>query len=60
MAKATGKDITETKQVNIVFLNNSALSTESRPVNLVVINDKVVPDPKEINPGVIINAQQTK
>ncbi len=57
--KSSSADKTETKVTSTVFLNNTS-STESRPVTYVVINNKVVPDPKELNPGVIINAQQTK
>ncbi len=62
MAKKAGKDATETTStVTPIYLNNStAPSSISKSVDLVVINNQVVPDPNQVNPGVVINAQQTK
>ena len=62
MAIISGKDKTETKtNVSQVYLNNAPVPTSvNKAVEYVVINNKVVADPNQINPGVIINAQQTK
>lgn len=62
MSHKDGKDKTEQKStVTKVYLNNSATPTAvNKSVDYVVINNAVVPDPNQLNPGVVINAQQTK
>lgn len=47
MHMAKGQTASET-----VVLNNMKATTTTKTVELVVVNDKLVPDDKSINPGV--------
>jgi hypothetical protein len=59
MSHKNGRDKTEQRTtITSVFLNNSATPTAvNKSVDYVVINNAVVPDPNQSNPGVIINKQ---
>jgi len=57
MTIVQGTNPTATRVVTTVTLNNTPFSTESRPVNYVVINNAVVQDPSKVNPCVLINKQ---
>lgn len=46
-----------TASITSVFLNNSATpTTVTRTVNCVIVGDNIIPDFRELNPGVINSA----